>query len=621
MPAERLQKLLARAGVGSRRACEDIITAGRVMVDGRVVTELGTKADPQTQDVRLDGSRLHPERPEYWLLNKPKGVVCTNLDPAGRSRPVDLMQHYTQTRLFPVGRLDADSKGLLLMTNDGLFANRLTHPRYEVSKTYVATVAGDVTPDDLRRLRRGVWLAEGRTRPAQVRVVRRGHTRSTLEVTIREGRNRQIRRTLARLGHNVWELVRTRIGRLTLRGVGAGHARPLTPDEVEYLKKLPETPPEAVERPYAGRDRPPSSPRRVACGDLMAGKGRRAGPAPVAAAPSGGEAPPRRPFDPGERRPFRGRRGDRREGAGRPPRGERPPFGGGGREREGASRPPRGEHSPFGGEDRKREGAGRPPRGERRPFRGEGREREGAGRRREGAGRPPRGERPPFGGGGRGREGAGRPPRGERRPFRGEGRGREGAGRPPRGEHSPFGGEGRRREGAGRPPRGERRPFRGEGREREGAGRRREGAGRPPRGERRPFGGGGREREGASRPPRGERRPFGGGGREREGASRPPRGEHSPFGGADRRREGAGRPPRGEHSPFGGGRDRGRAGPDGYKRDSYRGKRSRRQNDTDGVGKDRAGDRGHAGRGGGRERGRRDRPPFDGRRPHRRPPE
>jgi 23S rRNA pseudouridine2605 synthase len=521
MPAERLQKLLARAGIGSRRACEDIITAGRVMVDGRVVTELGTKADPQTQDVRLDGSRLHPERPEYWLLNKPKGVVCTNLDPAGRSRPVDLMQHYTQTRLFPVGRLDADSKGLLLMTNDGLFANRLTHPRYEVSKTYMATVAGDVTPDDLRRLRRGVWLAEGRTRPAQVRVVRRGHTRSTLEVTIREGRNRQIRRTLARLGHNVWELVRTRIGRLTLRGVGAGHARPLTPDEVEYLKKLPETPPEAVERPYAGRDRPPSPPagRRAA---LMAGEGRRVGPAPAAAAPSGGEAPPRRPFDPGERRPFRGG-GRRREGAGRPPRGEHSPFGGGGRGREGAGRPPRGERRPFGGGGRGREGAGGPPRGERRPFRGED-------RRREGAGRPPRGERRPFRGGDRGREGAGRPPRGERRPFRGEGRGRE---------------------GAGGPPRGERRPFRGEG----------------------------------------------------------------------RGREGAGRPPRGEHSPFGGGGDRGRAGPDGYKRDSYREKRSRRQNDTDGVGKDRAGDRGHAGRGGGRERGRRDRPPFDGRRPHRHPPE
>jgi 23S rRNA pseudouridine2605 synthase len=424
MPAERLQKLLARAGVGSRRACEDIITAGRVMVDGRVVTKLGTKADPQTQDVRLDGSRLHPERPEYWLLNKPKGVVCTNLDPAGRSRPVDLMQHYTQTRLFPVGRLDADSKGLLLMTNDGLFANRLTHPRYEVSKTYVATVAGDVTPDDLRRLRRGVWLAEGRTRPAQVRVVRRGRTRSTLEVTIREGRNRQIRRTLARLGHNVWELVRTRIGRLSLRGVGAGHARPLTPDEVEYLKKLPDTPPEAVERPYASRDRPPSPPagRRAA---LMAAKGRRAGPAPAAAAPPGGEAPPRRPFDPGERRPSFTRRG-------------------------------------------------------------------------------------------RGREGAGRPPRGERRPFRGGDRGREGTARPPRGERSPFGGE---------------------------------------------------------------------------------------------------------HSPFGGGRDRGPAGPDGYKRDSYREKRSRRQHDTDGVGQGRAGDRGHAGRGGGRERGRRDRPPVDGRRPHRRPPE
>jgi len=263
MSAERLQKILARAGVGSRRACEEIIVAGRVSVDGRVVTELGSKADPLVQDIWLDGQRLRAARPEYWLLNKPKGVVCTNFDPAGRPRPMDLMQPYTQSRLFPVGRLDSDSRGLLLMTNDGLLANRLTHPRYEVPKTYVAIVAGDVTKDDMRRLRRGIWLAEGRTRPAQVRLVRHSRQRSMLEVTLREGRNRQARRMLARLSHNVRDLIRIRMGRLTLSGVGVGRARRLMPEEVEYLKKLPDTPPEPPpQRPSRRGEAPRDAPRR-----------------------------------------------------------------------------------------------------------------------------------------------------------------------------------------------------------------------------------------------------------------------------------------------------------------------------------------------------------------------
>ena len=376
MAAERLQKLLARAGFGSRRACEEFITAGRVTVDGRAVTELGAKADLLTQDVRLDGTHLRPERPEYWLLNKPKGVVCTNSDPAGRSRPIDLMKHYTPARLFPVGRLDADSTGLLLMTNDGLFANRLTHPRYEVAKTYVATVAGEVTTDDLRRLRRGMWLAEGRTRQALVRVIRRSRSRSMLEVTIREGRNRQIRRMLARLGHNVWDLTRTRIGRLTLRGVGAGRARPLEPDEVEYLRRLPETPPETPERP-------PRRPGREA----RPRQGQRVGPVPVGKAPTVAAAPPRRPSDRRERSPFGGE-GRGREGGGRPPRRERPPFGG---PRD------RGRAAPEGNErDSSRE------KRSRRQHDTDGTGKEGAGHRGHagGGGGRERGrrDRPPFGG-------------------------------------------------------------------------------------------------------------------------------------------------------------------------------------------------------------------------------
>jgi len=278
MAAERLQKLLARAGFGSRRACEELITAGRVSVDGRIVAELGAKADLQTQDIRLDGSRLKPERPEYWLLNKPKDVICTNFDPSGRKRPMDIMQRYTKARLFPVGRLDTDTKGLLLMTNDGPLTNSLTHPRYEVPKTYVATVVGDLTPESMRRLRRGVWLAEGRTRPAQVRVISHGRSKSIVEITIREGRNRQVRRMLARLEHNVRELVRTRIGRITLRGLSVGEARRLEPDEVEYLKQLPEMPPEAAPAFDRGRSGPPRGPRPFKERGPGAEHGRERGP-------------------------------------------------------------------------------------------------------------------------------------------------------------------------------------------------------------------------------------------------------------------------------------------------------------------------------------------------------
>ena len=314
MAAERLQKLLARAGFGSRRACEDLVTAGRVSVDGKIVAELGAKADLDTQDVRLDGSRLKPERPEYWILNKPKATVCTNFDPAGRRRPMDIMQRYTKARLFPVGRLDTDSKGLLLMTNDGDFANRLMHPRYEVPKTYVATVVGDLTPEGMRRLRRGIWLAEGRTRPAQVRVISHGRAKSLLEITLREGRNRQVRRMLARLEHNVRELVRTRIGRITLRGMKVGEARRLDAEEIEYLKALPDMQPEAppaFEKARAGRLR---GPRRFEEG----GSGRAESSASAAGQGEGVAGPPVEAGRPSAKRPDRGPRryGKREPGAG-----------------------------------------------------------------------------------------------------------------------------------------------------------------------------------------------------------------------------------------------------------------------------------------------------------------
>jgi len=260
---ERLQKILARAGVASRRTCEGIIAAGRVSIDGQVVTELGAKADIGTQDVRLDGQRLRPAPLEYWILNKPKGVVCTNDDPAGRTRPVDLIPG-SRARLFPVGRLDANSQGLLLMTNDGALANRLTHPRYEVPKTYRATVSGYVSNEDVRRLVRGVHLAEAKTQRARVEVLKRGRSRSILRITIREGRNRQIRRMLARLKHPVRELVRTRIGRLSLRGLGSGKARRLKPDDVQYLRRLPDEPPPAPSPQPKGSGRSRKKAKRQA---------------------------------------------------------------------------------------------------------------------------------------------------------------------------------------------------------------------------------------------------------------------------------------------------------------------------------------------------------------------
>ena len=389
MAAERLQKLLARAGFGSRRACEELITAGRVTVGGRVVKELGAKADLAAEDVRLDGSRLRAEHPEYWLLNKPVGVVCTNFDPAGRRRPIDFMGH-VKARLFPVGRLDAGSKGLLIMTNDGEFANRLAHPRYEVPKTYVATVAGDVTPGDVRRIMRGVHLSEGRTRTSQVRIIKRSRMRSMVEVTIREGRNRQVRRMLARLGHPVRDLVRTRIGRISLRGLSVGQSRRLMPDELEYLRKMPETPPPVGQgRPGGPVGRPFKRPEEA---PPAAGQPAPAQAAERPAAPGAVRLPPRREHRPPQgREPPKTDRGERR-----PPwqRGKRPPERREFRPRGDRARPPfeKRERPPF-------EKRARPPfeKRERPPL--EKRERPPFEKRRE---RGPERGGPPRGGPNRG---------------------------------------------------------------------------------------------------------------------------------------------------------------------------------------------------------------------------
>ena len=235
----RLQKIIAQAGLASRRAAEKLIADGRVTVNGETVVEMGTKADPSRDDIRIDGRRLKsPERHRYILLNKPAGYVTTRSDPQRRRTVVDLLAGVKEY-VYPVGRLDYDTQGLLLLTNDGDLAARLTHPRHEVDRTYEARVAGMPDDEAIERLRRGIPLDGRRTRPADVTLINKGRRDEdgVLHVTIREGRNRQVRRMLEAVGHPVRSLRRTRFGPLTLRGLETGTWRELTAPEVEKLKK------------------------------------------------------------------------------------------------------------------------------------------------------------------------------------------------------------------------------------------------------------------------------------------------------------------------------------------------------------------------------------------------
>lgn len=234
--AERLQKVLATAGVGSRRQCEQLIEEGRVCVDSRVVTQLGTKVDPSRQDVRVDGEPVLRKNQVYFAVHKPVGVVSTSRDPAGRPRVIDLVPA-DAGRLFNVGRLDATSEGLILVTNDGELTQALTHPRYGVRKTYQVEVAGRPGRDVLGRLRQGVRLAGGVARVAEVRVKRRRKMSTVLEMVLDEGRNREIRRMLAQVGHKVQRLVRVAVGPVRLGNLPLGGYRPLTRDELRRLRR------------------------------------------------------------------------------------------------------------------------------------------------------------------------------------------------------------------------------------------------------------------------------------------------------------------------------------------------------------------------------------------------
>ena len=228
---ERLQKGLARDGIGSRRVCEDLIAEGRVLVDGEMAV-LGRRVDPETALIEVDGAPVGV-RPDlvHYVLNKPAGVVTTADDPQGRPTVVGLVPN--EPRVFPVGRLDVDTEGLLLLTNDGELAHRLTHPSYGVEKEYVAEVEGLPTRAVLRRLREGVELDDGPTAPARATLV----DPSVVRLTIHEGRNRQVRRMCEAVGHSVVRLVRTRIGPLADRSLAPGAWRELTGDEVRSLQR------------------------------------------------------------------------------------------------------------------------------------------------------------------------------------------------------------------------------------------------------------------------------------------------------------------------------------------------------------------------------------------------
>jgi len=233
---ERLQKILAQAGVASRRKCEELILSGQVEVNGEQVTTLGAKADPAADDIRVGGKPIKRETKLYYMLHKPKGVITSAKDPQGRKVVADYLPGVKE-RVYPVGRLDYDTEGLLLLTNDGEFANMLTHPSRHVPKTYHATVKGVPHGSALEKLAVGIQLEDGMTAPAEVDYhdVDPDSKQATISITIHEGRNRQVRRMFEAIGHPVTRLRRVKFGDLTLHGLPRGKFRPLQPREVQSL--------------------------------------------------------------------------------------------------------------------------------------------------------------------------------------------------------------------------------------------------------------------------------------------------------------------------------------------------------------------------------------------------
>lgn len=261
----RLQVLLARCGLGSRRNCEEFIQTGRVTVDGETVTALGARVNLSSR-IAVDGELLRPEQPAYYMVNKPKGVLCTNDDPSGRTRVIDLFPD-NAGRLFPVGRLDENSVGLLLVTNDGELSHALAHPKFQVPKIYHVQVAGIPTLETLQTLRRGLYFDGGRFAVKNAKRLKVVGRSSVLEVTLAEGHNREIRRLFAKVGHKVMKLERVQFGPLQLRGVATGKYRRLTPAEIKLLHKYIEdgdarrSTPQTADDSDSGDRRPQRPPR------------------------------------------------------------------------------------------------------------------------------------------------------------------------------------------------------------------------------------------------------------------------------------------------------------------------------------------------------------------------
>jgi 23S rRNA pseudouridine2605 synthase len=234
---ERLNKILAHAGAGSRRQCDELIATGRVKIDGRIVRDLGVKLDPMQHKITVDDAAVKTEKPVYWIINKPPGYLCTNHDPDGRPRAIDLLPHVEQ-RVYTVGRLDEASEGLLLMTNDGELAHQLMHPKFEVEKTYMVLVAGFPTKQDLDQLLTGVWLSDGKVKAKAVRRAKLDGNSTWLRIVLNEGKNREIRRMLAKLNHKVLRLKRISLGPVQLDRLPKGKARKLAPTELTSLRKI-----------------------------------------------------------------------------------------------------------------------------------------------------------------------------------------------------------------------------------------------------------------------------------------------------------------------------------------------------------------------------------------------
>ncbi|GAB6929926.1 23S rRNA pseudouridine(2605) synthase RluB [Paenibacillus sp. JCM 10914] len=239
MNMERLQKIMAQAGIASRRKCEELILQGKVQVNGETVTELGTKADPAQDLITVSGKPIKNEKKVYVMLNKPKGVITSASDPEGRKIVSDYLKGVNE-RVYPIGRLDYDTEGLLLLTNDGEFANLLSHPKYHVPKTYLATVKGVPHGTELDKLRQGIMLEDGMTAPAEVEYkdVDPDAKQSVISITIHEGRNRQVRRMFESINHPVTRLKRISYGDLLLQNLKRGLYRHLTADEINQLLQM-----------------------------------------------------------------------------------------------------------------------------------------------------------------------------------------------------------------------------------------------------------------------------------------------------------------------------------------------------------------------------------------------